>query len=176
MRGGTRHGQAEITPQRGLSPRARGNRIRLWSNKGDTGSIPACAGEPIVEQLPIRAARVYPRVRGGTSSPRPRIVNTKGLSPRARGNRVDRARRPGAEGSIPACAGEPFCSAANWRTSRVYPRVRGGTYSAAKPPKLGKGLSPRARGNPKVMLPPVPVLRSIPACAGEPRSPSILDG
>ena len=79
---------------------------------------------------------VYPRVCGGTG-----VVNDSG----------DRYR---ADGSIPACAGEPVAlSCRQARTPwEVYPRVCGGTPSIAGIPSAdGKfGLSPRVRGNPSV--------------------------
>ena len=50
----------------GLSPRARGNLVRFRSHFHSCGSIPACAGEPILRPLMNTLWRVYPRVRGGT--------------------------------------------------------------------------------------------------------------
>ena len=50
-----------------------------------------------------------------------------GLSPRVRGNRVVAQRGPVRPGSIPACAGEPGQPTFNARSTRVYPRVCGGT-------------------------------------------------
>ena len=53
----------------------------------------------------------------------------------------------------------------------VYPRVRGGTRrTRLRSPGL-KGLSPRARGNRASVNIQPGVHGSIPACAGEPRSP-----
>ena len=54
-------------------------------------------------------------------------------------------------------------------TPKVYPRVCGGTESAAVAELLWHGLSPRVRGNHIDAGDPVPFDRSIPACAGEPR-------
>ncbi len=68
VRGGT------IVPARmgdndpGLSPRARGNRLRWAADGRRSGSIPACAGEPFSDSLFLAAEQVYPRVRGGTST------------------------------------------------------------------------------------------------------------
>ena len=92
----------------------------------------------------------------------------RGLSPRVRGNlrTFSQWRRRG--GSIPACAGEPpwagFVSL--WR--RVYPRVCGGTAGRRLWRRLSGGLSPRVRGNLGVGGQSGLLLRSIPACAGEP--------
>ena len=51
----------------------------------------------------------------------------------------------------------------------VYPRVCGGTRTAASSAASTKGLSPRVRGNPQCATTWQRRLRSIPACAGEPR-------
>ena len=51
----------------------------------------------------------------------------------------------------------------------VYPRVCGGTPSKAVLVSMECGLSPRVRGNPVGPVQVVQVVRSIPACAGEPR-------
>ena len=95
----------------------------------------------------------------------------KGLSPRVRGNRAFCAGARRRSGSIPACAGEPHRDPPNPRGRWVYPRVCGGTppcqpHSVAS---NGKGLSPRVRGNRFRAICSHLVLRSIPACAGEPR-------
>ena len=116
----------------GLSPRVRGNRADGNIATVDTGSIPACAGEPRIPGLPAAKQKVYPRVCGGTDFTFFDGQSYQGLSPRVRGNRSRPRlcrRRPG---SIPACAGEP-CSAPCSNTGpRVYPRVCGGTIFASR--------------------------------------------
>ena len=176
----------------GLSPRVRGN-LRSYTAFHGTGrvyprvcggtrysercrnqrkrSIPACAGEP----------RCFPL--------RPDLL--VGLSPRVRGNRECPVVRLPVGRSIPACAGEPdrlfhpsrastvyprVCGGTARLIStllliRVYPRVCGGTLAARLPIMLHEGLSPRVRGNPSRLRRYWGRLRrSIPACAGEPRS------
>ena len=91
-----------------------------------------------------------------------------GLSPRVRGNRQLVPVRPVADGSIPACAGEPRSYRAPRRTSGVYPRVCGGTHQTGSFNTPQKGLSPRVRGNLDVGAVVALVAGSIPACAGEP--------
>ena len=50
------------------------------------GSIPACAGEPLLLRSgPLRCA-VYPRVCGGTHESTSHAGGAAGLSPRVRGN------------------------------------------------------------------------------------------
>ena len=153
---------------RGLSPRVRGNHQRDRARARGRGSIPACAGEPLLRRCSASAARVYPRVCGGTVPLAGRHVRHTGLSPRVRGNRRRRGQHPHRPGSIPACAGEPTpCpSTPPWRW--VYPRVCGGTWPSAEPAKKSVGLSPRVRGN-RARDPQARRGRgSIPACAGEP--------
>ena len=176
---------------RGLSPRVRGN---LGTNPGSAGlrrSIPACAGEPVAADTSRRAARVYPRVCGGTSLPHWKRWPAKGLSPRVRGNLSDAGRNgeaqrsipacagepmaappvgppPSGMGSIPACAGEPDELGIGGGGRRVYPRVCGGTGYLPPLPSIGRGLSPRVRGNPPARLNRSWRAWSIPACAGEP--------
>ena len=64
--GGTPSRSAMAAIRQGLSPRVRGNPRRSRQYLPDGGSIPACAGEPPVDDLFIRWRRVYPRVCGGT--------------------------------------------------------------------------------------------------------------
>ena len=71
-------------------------------------------------------------------------------------------------GSIPACAGEPDRAVANVQCYKVYPRVCGGTGVGGSRAQIGAGLSPRVRGNPRLVPQPPRLSRSIPACAGEP--------
>ena len=135
-------------------------------------SIPACAGEPVISyHVPARST-VYPRVCGGTKTSTQSWLITQGLSPRVRGNRAGVEQEAGGEGSIPACAGEPFADGGNSDLMKVYPRVCGGTAYKKRWQECTKGLSPRVRGN---LLPAFPLLIwiwSIPACAGEPSQPA----
>ena len=91
----------------GLSPRGRGNPIRLVSAHVEEGSIPAWAGEPERRIGTWTKCRVYPRVGGGTNSAPGEGNRFLGLSPRGRGNRRYCFRPTPRSGSIPAWAGEP---------------------------------------------------------------------
>ena len=152
----------------GLSPRVRGNPDGSGCRLTFRGSIPACAGEPSACPRPVPRHRVYPRVCGGTSAPRPVSTAGRGLSPRVRGNPSGSRRPPMKLGSIPACAGEPPSKTGPTTPRWVYPRVCGGTSSAGWRPCSGAGLSPRVRGNRTSGASGDTLLRSIPACAGEP--------
>ena len=91
------------------------------------GSIPACAGEPLLPRKHLRHTEVYPRVCGGTYHKRAAILPVTGLSPRVRGNRSKVLGGVRNQGSIPACAGEPPALRVNNEVHEVYPRVCGGT-------------------------------------------------
>ena len=167
--GGTLDGSLPAGRPLGLSPRVRGNPAAHRLPEYESGSIPACAGEP-AEGIPIKSiAEVYPRVCGGT--PRPVGIRQRhdGLSPRVRGNRRAPRFRGLPQGSIPACAGEPPVSTGLVATSLVYPRVCGGTASSSSSVSPACGLSPRVRGNQAKFEEMTLMAGSIPACAGEPR-------
>ena len=122
-----------------------------WEGSLDAkmGSIPACAGEPRVEADRLRLCGVYPRVCGGTSNTGSALTQSVGLSPRVRG--------------------EPTEPCPKAKCGRVYPRVCGGTRVGMLVFPLAPGLSPRVRGNPAQQGHGCERVRSIPACAGEPR-------
>ena len=85
-----------------------------------------------------------------------------------RGNRADDPLVSFAVRSIPAHAGEPLSGYVPSSLSRVYPRTCGGTSGVYSIGYSVTGLSPHMRGNPGEGLGRLPVIRSIPAHAGEP--------
>ena len=93
--------------ERGLSPRGRGNRRVCGVAVLGTRSIPAWAGEPTHAESRVCAARVYPRVGGGTRARDAGNVAFAGLSPRGRGNPRPHGSSKVLSRSIPAWAGEP---------------------------------------------------------------------
>ena len=145
--GGTAPTLYQDLKTKGLSPRVRGNPLRYLADKKKERSIPACAGEPPPSRRRRLHPTVYPRVCGGTPEVLIEAMANGGLSPRVRGNLTTSCPSAHRRGSIPACAGEPVPIAAQSVSSKVYPRVCGGT----KPPGAAKrsrmGLSPRVRGN-----------------------------
>ena len=166
--GGTAASSSGSLPLVGLSPRVRGNRARRECGERRGGSIPACAGEPSVTSRLHAAREVYPRVCGGTEERARMDVVVVGLSPRVRGNLGRGGVRAVGYGSIPACAGEPLNRARGDMICRVYPRVCGGTILPFCTTCSLIGLSPRVRGNPSTARQYSSLIRSIPACAGEP--------
>ena len=168
MYGGTWIVPSDPVVSLGLSPRVRGNRAPWRSPRAETGSIPACTGEPTPPDREPGSPGVYPRVYGGTTFWARSLSSVRGLSPRVRGNRkpgiVDQER----ERSIPACTGEPTGRAASGTGGWVYPRVYGGTlFQVGKTLKVW-GLSPRVRGNLPEQGAGTGAPGSIPACTGEP--------
>ena len=135
----------------GLSPRMRGNPLR--PARGPAHSA-------------IRT--VYPRACGGTHAAIFLFGSEFGLSPRMRGNLSWGNARTGGSGSIPAHAGEPAGSSQRLYEDRVYPRACGGTPVGRANRSHGRGLSPRMRGNPRMISCLVSMRGSIPAHAGEP--------
>ena len=152
----------------GLSPRGRGNLRRPRACPSPSGSIPAWAGEPPLNTIPIVPESVYPRVGGGTFHRRKLVPASAGLSPRGRGNHVVAQDSAVDRGSIPAWAGEPVRSIARSYASSVYPRVGGGTHQFVNRTFDGVGLSPRGRGNLALTANPIGiiVLRVYPRVGG----------
>ena len=152
----------------GLSPRVRGNLDTKAWKRCLYGSIPACAGEPRYNFARPLGEAVYPRVCGGTIWYLTRRRWATGLSPRVRGNHQAPSAAPTAYRSIPACAGEPRGWNCGCPSSKVYPRVCGGTAIETREVSPTEGLSPRVRGNPDGIGRSPGAVGSIPACAGEP--------
>ena len=125
--GGTSPVAHQVKPAWGLSPRVRGNQTGLLLTTPHPGSIPACAGEPLLLLSTAVNRRVYPRVCGGTPLTAATPASPTGLSPRVRGNPIPALPRPRRRWSIPACAGEPRRDPPAKCRRRVYPRVCGGT-------------------------------------------------
>ena len=169
--GGTSTCRVTVVPAKGLSPRVRGNQGVGRGGAVRDGSIPACAGEPGASFQAADPPRVYPRVCGGTRIPIHEGGSLMGLSPRVRGNRPTAPTAWSDHGSIPACAGEPRRTDSAKLCTRVYPRVCGGTSGPTARHVSESGLSPRVRGNRHQLIEPPHPSGSIPACAGEPRTP-----
>ena len=94
-------------PLGGLSPRRRGNPICTFRAVRPGGPIPAKAGEPSVSKLSLERKRAYPREGGGTSADLQSFLESRGLSPRRRGNLRANCSLRTTTGPIPAKAGEP---------------------------------------------------------------------
>ena len=66
--GGTPADAKKAAAPRGLSPRVRGNHEAGRRDHPRVGSIPACAGEPVMVVGGMSSSWVYPRVCGGTEA------------------------------------------------------------------------------------------------------------
>ncbi len=132
---------------RGRSPRARGSRRAGRVRDAGRGSIPACAGQPDEDQVPLGHPGVDPRVRGAAAATSTADDVSTGRSPRARGSHRRRRRRAGCWRSIPACAGQPVEPTEAAHRYRVDPRVRGAASPCFASSGDSAGRSPRARGS-----------------------------
>ena len=106
--GGTIDVAGDVSPESGLSPRVRGNRLAAEGDALRAGPIPASAGEPVPRASFHPQARAYPRECGGTF---PNLFIDQvgmGLSPRVRGNHFGLNNEFDRMGPIPASAGEPW--------------------------------------------------------------------
>ncbi len=166
--GGTENRRFTWRIDEGLSPRVRGNLLEGPAVNDYAGSIPACAGEPLVKGFRNARITVYPRVCGGTIFDEKGKRAWLGLSPRVRGNQLLGQGYSAGEGSIPACAGEPLPHLRPIPRPWVHPRVCGGTANLLGVWSAAAGPSPRVRGNPLSSSESEGSPRSIPACAGEP--------
>ena len=128
LRGGSRGGRARALYAHGLSPPTRGIRVVGDVNQHLVGSIPAYAGDPPSAPPLPQACRVYPRLRGGSSSRSRARAGHRGLSPPTRGIHGVYVKQLPLPGSIPAYAGDPIRDYSHWQVIPVYPRLRGGSF------------------------------------------------
>ena len=170
MCGGTTDSQYAGYVCVGLSPRVRGNPAVSRGKILYAGSIPACAGEPVSSHTSSPRPPVYPRVCGGTSDTDSAASAQEGLSPRVRGNRKLAGKDACRPGVYPACAGEPTLPPPPITQADRLSRVCGGTNPHLLEPDIATGSIPRVRGNQTGAGIQGAHQRSIPACAGEPRS------
>ncbi len=155
----------------GRSPRMRGSRPGVGAAAPGRGSIPADAGEPCSRRRRARFIRVDPRGCGGATPPWATRAFVKGRSPRMRGSPVLAAVKNLFLGSIPADAGEPPLAGCEAPGRRVDPRGCGGALARPGLDRSRWGRSPRMRGSHQRERRPLRFRGSIPADAGEPRSP-----
>ena len=151
----------------GLSPRGRGKRRFSATRVAAPRSIPAWAGETILEGGIETPAGVYPRVGGGNQLAEVSELATRGLSPRGRGKPDKSFSASSRRRSIPAWAGETPPGSPDANAAAVYPRVGGGNMGRALETLHSHGLSPRGRGKPLDAWTGHRLRRSIPAWAGE---------
>ena len=155
----------------GLSPRVRGSRFRRQRSRRHAGSIPASAGQPQVTVVLAHRGEVYPRECGAAGGHVGLIHCARGLSPRVRGSHSRRSSDRIDQRSIPASAGQPSYDHSTSHWEWVYPRECGAARSVERLSASGSGLSPRVRGSRAGVGVAVGVGGSIPASAGQPKTP-----
>ena len=157
---------------RGVYPRVCGGTPDFRpGRRAENGLSPRVRGNPATASIAADSRGVYPRVCGGTTGILAIVDADSGLSPRVRGNPTPCPPAAASNWSIPACAGEPDALSPSRSVKLVYPRVCGGTAVTPAGATVREGLSPRVRGNLDDALASTRDRGSIPACAGEPRSP-----
>ena len=152
----------------GLSPPTRGIPLRSGGMSTRWWSIPAYAGDPLLCSHHNAAARVYPRLRGGSPLFVLRRQRVLGLSPPTRGIPYLATRVSSSAGSIPAYAGDPCRVGGSLLIRTVYPRLRGGSSSWLACAMPASGLSPPTRGILLCETSRHARRGSIPAYAGDP--------
>ena len=145
-RGGNVFASDGLAADVGLSPQARGEPADPRRAGARSGPIPAGAGGTWPRPRRRRPWRAYPRRRGGNRPGAAHRPTWQGLSPQARGERFARIVHGFPFGPIPAGAGGTPRPARSGRTTRAYPRRRGGNMHPGGHGPYGQGLSPQARG------------------------------
>ncbi len=160
-----------ILGESGSSPRVRGTRSAALTASGNLRFIPACAGNATRSLQSSSVDPVHPRVCGERYRLTFRGYSIDGSSPRVRGTRPKPPDGNPGRRFIPACAGIAVRRQSSRSTPTVHPRVCG--ERGVHGPKRGAnaGSSPRVRGTQANGNVPAPVLRFIPACAGNARLP-----
>ena len=151
----------------GRSPLARGRRRTSASSRGSGGSIPARAGQTRGCCKATRCSKVDPRSRGADPCAQVDPVVAAGRSPLARGRPIERMRARWEPGSIPARAGQTEDAGEGVEHPGVDPRSRGADRRPDRDRLRGLGRSPLARGRRVLGFLVFPVVRSIPARAGQ---------
>ena len=131
LRGGSMGQSGGYVEVRGLSPPTRGIPASWARRVFLHRSIPAYAGDPKGNGHPAFHEKVYPRLRGGSSSKSATASMPRGLSPPTRGIPLAKGEAMDAARSIPAYAGDPARMATQEALAAVYPRLRGGSHCRA---------------------------------------------
>ena len=150
----------------GSSPRVRGTPAERERDLIALRFIPACAGNACRSGTQTAPRSVHPRVCGERFADLVCRQHHLGSSPRVRGTLQQRHAHHAQGRFIPECAG----NAQGWNPYQtqwtVHPRVCGERSARAINSASAAGSSPRVRGTHRVGQGHAPVLRFIPACAG----------
>ena len=135
-------------------------------------SIPARAGETFARKSAKGNVRVHPRACGGNRRRPGDLRRLAGPSPRVRGKPSGLGLAFWPCGSIPARAGETRTGQRSDSSPAVHPRACGGNAKPSLSRSRDVGPSPRVRGKHRQRNGRHPTIGSIPARAGETRSPT----
>ena len=150
----------------GSSPRGRGTLDRTARLAAVHRFIPARAGNASGASLRRSGPPVHPRAGGERRSPRSRLRDGGGSSPRGRGTRHSRGRWSRRRRFIPARAGNAYSGRPGFRQGSVHPRAGGERHNGAANPFSEIGSSPRGRGTRSTRCTLLDAGRFIPARAG----------
>ena len=110
---------------------------------------------------------VHPRMRGARDADLTIRPIARGTSPHARGKVALVARTGRGFRYIPACAGQGWQARPCDPSQTVHPRMRGARPKSVIGCSVSSGTSPHARGKGYDETQILPVVRYIPACAGQ---------
>ena len=167
-------GGADHAPS-GSSPRVRGTPPLPRFLRLDRRFIPACAGNAL--PLPPEPSRppVHPRVCGERIVALSASYRSAGSSPRVRGTQIGAFCYDCISRFIPACAGNARDAPPQLLSTPVHPRVCGERALLDHPNISMNGSSPRVRGTQDRPELSCPLVRFIPACAGNAVGPVLGD-
>ena len=130
----------------GSSPRMRGTQMQPVGHIVDSGIIPAHAGNTCGFEFGRVVGGDHPRACGEHSHVTLQSLKLVGSSPRMRGTRSGRHRRPDRRGIIPAHAGNTFGHRTAPTVHGDHPRACGEHHITVQTVMPESGSSPRMRG------------------------------
>ena len=164
---GERLGRVCIDADRyGSSPHVRGTRAGQDQSLSNIRFIPACAGNATVGFAAAHNVPVHPRMCGERLTILQLKLDYLGSSPHVRGTHSQRCPRPSLRRFIPACAGNAGTYTVTMSADKVHPRMCGERAMRRSSLTITSGSSPHVRGTLLACLAGRPVVRFIPACAG----------
>ena len=157
---------AETDDSDGSSPRERGTLLFQRRDFHCRRFIPARAGNATAITTRTMSSPVHPRASGERTSRRATHGRQCGSSPRERGTRAPAPSPEAPRRFIPARAGNAGMVVAQRHRDPVHPRASGERTERRSARSSGSGSSPRERGTLALCPHKTPLLRFIPARAG----------
>ena len=144
----------------------------MWPCTAATRFIPALAGNTPTTSQAARWRPVHPRARGEHACNLRALPLEPGSSPRSRGTPAGPEGIPAVQRFIPALAGNTRRPPRGCHRLPVHPRARGEHTRQIAYWLTPNGSSPRSRGTPVAVTPPVSVVTVHPRARGEHADPS----